>query len=85
MSAKLKNRFQKISIIADANMKYFHSQLSNLPHMTDEDSLDDLSDIVGSELAGLANNSVMQPIKTTQSSYTSDMPADISDLRYKKD
>lgn len=55
--------------------------MSNLPHMTDEDSLDDLSDIVGSELAGLAHSSVMQPIKTTQSSYTSDMPADISDLR----
>ena len=53
--------------------------------MTDEDSLDDLSDIVGPELAGLVNAPVaMQPVKTSvtsQASFTSDMPADISDLR----
>ena len=59
-------------------------QLSGMP-MTDEDSLDDLSDIVGPELAGLVNAPVtMQPVKssvTSQASFTSDMPADISDLR----
>jgi len=53
--------------------------------MTDEDSLDDLSDIVGPELAGLVNAPVtMQPVKTSvtsQASFTSDMPPDISDLR----
>ena len=59
-------------------------QLSGMP-MTDEDSLDDLSDIVGPELAGLVNAPVtMQPVKTSvtsQASFTSDMPPDISDLR----
>jgi hypothetical protein len=52
--------------------------------MTDEDSLDDLSDIVGPELAGLVSAPVMQPVKTTvtsQATFTSDMPPDISDLR----
>jgi len=52
--------------------------------MTDEDSLDDLSDIVGPELAGLVSTPVMQPVKTTvtsQATFTSDMPPDISDLR----
>jgi hypothetical protein len=61
----------------------FSLQLSGMP-MTDEDSLDDLSDIVGPELAGLVNAPVMQPVKTTvtsQASFTSDMPPDISDLR----
>ena len=58
-------------------------QLSGMP-MTDEDSLDDLSDIVGPELAGLVSTPVMQPVKTTvtsQATFTSDMPPDISDLR----
>ena len=53
--------------------------------MTDEDSLDDLSDIVVPELAGLVSGApVMQPIKasvTSQANFTSDMPPDISDLR----
>ena len=39
--------------------------------MTDEDSLDDLSDIVGPELAGLVSGApVMQPIKASVTDIT---------------
>eukprot|EP00095_Tigriopus_kingsejongensis_P005008 maker-scaffold139_size317827-snap-gene-0.21 protein:Tk05008 transcript:maker-scaffold139_size317827-snap-gene-0.21-mRNA-1 annotation:"---NA---" len=58
------------------------AMLSSMP--MSEDSLEDLSELVGPELANLVHGSV-QPVKVSTSSANStpltDMPADISDLR----
>lgn len=61
----------------------FALQLSSMP--MSEDSLEDLTELVGPELANLVHGNVHHPIKVTTSSSNStpfsDMPADISDLR----